>query len=79
MLVNCFSSSAELTERLSDYPHCTPSLLSLPHPVTPSHSTEATPTHDKSCMASDSHSETETSDLNNAPSSPVSGNWLCVE
>jgi diphthamide biosynthesis enzyme Dph1/Dph2-like protein len=62
---------AELMERLSDYVHCTPSLLSLPNPVTPSTSTEATPTQ-CSCIASDSDqlrdSETESSDLNNAPS-----------
>ena len=62
-------------ERLSDYVHCTPSHLSLPNPVTPSTSTEATPTQ-CSCIASDSDqlrdSETESSDLNNAPSRSVS-------
>ena len=71
----CCFSSAELMERLSDYVDCTPSLLSLPHPITPSPSTEAIPTQD-SCMASDGDqlrdSETESSDLINAPSPSVS-------
>ncbi|CAI8016031.1 2-(3-amino-3-carboxypropyl)histidine synthase subunit 2 [Geodia barretti] len=62
---------AELMERLSDYVDCTPSLLSLPHPITPSPSTEATPTQD-SCIASDGDqlrdSDTKSSDLINAPS-----------
>ena len=70
-----YFSPAELTERLSDYPHCNPSHLSLPHPITPSPSTETTPTQHHTPSGDE---VSVASDPNNAHSLSVSGS-LSVE
>lgn len=51
-------SLEELKERLNDYTNLVPSLLSLPHPITPSHITTITPSHTTcSNCTTDQHSQ----------------------
>ena len=55
------SPSAELKQRLSDYLHCSPSLLSLPHPVTSSYSTNTACSCTAGAKSDDGETETDVS------------------